>query len=117
MADVINFDSSNTYQKESIAATQTVTVTPGNSYEEVTINHNLGYRPNVEVWFQTVSGYWTPASNSLDQNLYPVTSEFAQRTLFYAVYDNTLVIRFERGATLGTTSTDVHYRIYIDEAE
>lgn len=117
MADVINFDSANSYQKEFMSGDETMTITPGNSFVEVTINHDLGYRPNAEVWFQTASGYWTQASNGLDQNLFPVTSEFATRSLFYAVYDNTMTIRFDRTITTGTLTTEVHYRIYVDEAE
>lgn len=114
----LNFDSRVNYQKVYLNDTVDLSVANPNSSTSTTITHGLGYIPNVRVWFTNADGRISTAiSDAGGSNLYPVTTAYANRSCFYTVNSNSLIITFSRGVTAGTTrTTTVYYRIYLDTA-
>ena len=94
MAD-LNFDSTVNYQKIYIQGTVPMSVADPNIESTTTITHNLGYVPNVKVWFTNAAGQICPVlSDSFATYLFPLTSNFDFYSAYYQIYTNTLKIYF-----------------------
>ena len=115
--DFISFASDFNYQKlHPTTGTQTVeVVNPGTfEYEEsITINHALGYVPQVKVWYEPTSGNLVPAVGRFEWGGASWRSDF---TCEYTIDTNDVIITVIDGSpTARTTNIPVHYRIYYDE--
>lgn len=117
MAELI-FDSRVNYQKVYIDSSVQLSVANPEFKTSTTIAHNLGYIPSVRIWFTNASGkISTPITDAAYTNLYPVTTDYNNKSAYFTVDSTNLVITFDRGVTVGTTqTTTVYYRIYLDGA-
>lgn len=119
MADVINFDNANNYQKETIVGVESMTASNASPTDSFTVNHNLGYRPNVQAWFETVSGNWSPASVGIDFYLasHGGSGELVDRDVYYQIYNNSVTFYlYKASGAPASVTTNVKYRIYVNEA-
>lgn len=114
----LTFDSRLNYQKIYLEGSVNLSVANPSTRTSTTITHNLGYIPNVRVWFLNGDGkISTAVSDAAGSNLYPLTAAYTQQSCYYMANSTTLTITYARGVTTGTTrSTTVYYRIYLDGA-
>lgn len=115
MAELV-FDTRDNYQKIYLDDSVTLSVANPNTSTSTTISHNLGYHPNVRVWFTTASGYISTAvSDAAASALNFLNSEYTNRACHYKTTTTGLVLTLYRGVTVGTTRTaTIYYRIYLD---
>jgi hypothetical protein len=114
----LEFDTRVNYQKKYLDGSADLSVANPSASTSTTITHNLGYIPNVRVWFLNGDNNMSTAvTDAAGSNLSPITSAYTQRSCYYKVNTTSLVITFNRTVTVGTTrTTTVYYRIYLDSA-
>lgn len=101
----IGLTSEATYDKIALKGTGTLSISGFGDTDTDTITHNLGYKPNVRVWFDPDNDgtIWVPHKRSILTNA----------LLYFKVKDNTLEITAENGS-VGTETVPYYYRIYHD---
>ena len=112
------FDSTVNYQKIYLEDSVPLTIANPAQITTAPILHNLGYQPNVRVWYTNASGKICPAAGAIvDSLISGTTSDFALYQVHYTVSTTSLKLIFDRGITVGpTVNTTVYYRIYLDAA-
>jgi len=101
------------YQKIALKGTATASVPSGIGETEVTINHNLGYKPSVRVWFDPQQGRRWMAGQDDFLDITTFVSQTAFCWCSYYVTNNTMVMRF-RNQSGSTRTFTYYYRIYYD---
>lgn len=111
-AEKLAFSSDFNYQKIAIDSSGTTSVTNTNAFN-VTLNHNLGYKPSVRVWFDPAQSrrYMASQQDYLDIVTFQSVTAFCWCS--YYVTNSQLVITF-RNQSGATRVFNYWYRIYYD---
>lgn len=105
---ILNTD--NNIQKAYINVQETYTVPGSYSYNDYTIDHNLGYIPSARVWYKPVAGRWYPlALNQMSED----TSDFLEYTGAFSLSTTQLTISLVN-LSGSDADIDIQARIYID---
>jgi hypothetical protein len=109
------FDTTVNYQKIYMEGSAALSIANPNARTTTSITHNLGYIPNVRVWFTNASGKICPAVGEIGEQL--LGGDFVSHMCRYRVNTTTLTLVLDRVITVGPTiNSTLYYRIYLDAA-